>query len=234
MILTAEDDEDFFPSLQLTGANLDTAIRSAQMMAEGSRGANRPLEVRSYSETHKVAGSDQTFMVSNLPIISAPYPVVKIRQGQNRSFGRSIAATEWLQLAVNQFQIDDYLGEVQVLWAIDRSIGDFPAIQQSGRENANFEAQITYSSGFNFHPVDPAFESEANMIKQAVANIMLFQNPHALPESQSMAASGASNFTLNGFYSVGYSSSASQQFREQWLDQSLSLLQRYQPRGLMS
>jgi hypothetical protein len=232
MILTAEDDDDFFPSLQLTGVNLDAAIRSAQMLAEGFKGANRPLEVRSYSETHKVAGSDQTFMVSNLPIVLDPYPVVKIRQGQNRSFGRSIAATEWVPLESDQFQIDEYLGEIQVLWAI--GVAGYPSLQSPSRENANFEAQITYSSGFNFHPVDPAFESEANMIKQAVANIMLFQNPHALPESQSMAASGASNFTLNGFYSVGYSPAASQQFREQWLDQSLSLLQRYQPRGLMS
>jgi hypothetical protein len=231
VILSAEDTEIYFPSLNLVGTELDAAIRSAQMMAESPRGADRPLEIRPYSETCVVAGADQTFMVANFPLLETPEPVVRIRSPQYLNFGRNIPATSWVTLTRDRFQVDANLGEVQVL--PDFFFGGSPALRGAigAREGANFEAQITYSSGFEFHADDPTPEVQA--IKQAVANILIFQNPQALPESQSLLASGATAFTLQGVYSVAYGSDAFSRVQSSLLDTSLQVLAKYAPRSLM-
>ncbi len=230
MILTANDAEVYFPALNLVGGELEMAIRSAQMMAESPKGANRPLEIRSYSETCVVAGADQTFMVANLPLLESPTPVIKIRSPQYLNFGRVIPATGWISLNDEQFMVDTNLGEVRVLF--DTVFNSAPALRSAigMREGANFDAQIAYSSGFEFHD-DPTPEAQA--IKQAVANILIYQNPHALPESQSLLASGASAFTLQGVYSVAYSPEAFGRVQSNLLDTSLQVLSRYAPRSLM-
>lgn len=230
MILTVEDAEIYFPSLNLVGMELDAAIRSAQMMAESPQGANRSLEVRPYSETHTVAGADQTFMVTNFPLLSTPVPVVKVRSPQYLNFGRVIPATNWITLTPDQFMVDANLGEVQV--ALDSVFYAAPALRSAigAREGANFDAQITYSSGFEFHD-NPT--PEAKQIKQAVANILIYQNPHALPESQSLVASGASQFTLQGVYSVAYGGDAFKRVQSGLLDTSLQVLAKYAPRSFM-
>jgi hypothetical protein len=227
MILTDADAEIYFPSLQLAGEGLNVAIRSAQMLAESPKGANRPLEVRSFSETHTAAGADRTFMVNNYPLLTDPAPVIKIREPHYQNFGRDIPASSWTTLTADQYEIDENLGQVQVLAGM--ASGSYPALR-SGMESGrgNFQVKITYSSGFAFHPPD---STEATAIKQAVANILNFQNAHALPQGQSSLAQGIQQFTVDGVYSVSYSPAASANYRETMLEVSLTVLRAYQPRG---
>lgn len=206
--LTAAD-TTYFGELNLFGDELMAAIRTAELTAEGVKGARRSLSISQYTETYRINWLTQSFFVGKLPILATPTPIIKVSIVGYSDFGRSVYSLEPTALSNNQYRIDSYLGEVKLL---------YPQCFDT--------AEITYSSGFDFNVETP----DTIAIKQAVANILKYQNPQALPEAQATAVSGVKQFSLNNVYSVTYADSADARYRESLLEASLLSLAKYRPR----
>jgi hypothetical protein len=220
-ILTAAD-TSYLGELNLFGDELLAAIRTALLLAEGLSGARRSLSVTQYTETHTLSRETRSFFPSMMPILADPVPTVRLKASGSNSFGRTISASQWVTLTSEQFEIDSYLGQVQILDTYETYL-----------ENRYLDrVEITYSSGFDFDVETP----ETATIKQAIANIIRWQNPGALPQSQGAIAqisSGIQQFSLNNVYSVSYADGADGRYRESLLDSSLQVLKKYRPRGIL-
>ena len=215
----------YLPGFSLTGASLTAAISRAQFLAESDRGADRPLEVASFSETLPITWYGQTMMLARLPILTTPAPVIRVRAKPFSAYGRYNPVGAWATLTTTQYEIDQYLGKITI-------VGGLP---QSGY----IEAQVTYSSGWDFTSTT---DEDVLKIKQCVANIIQYQNPDAMPQpttasSTATSQPGLKRFTLDRVYTLEFSEDvASKSFedtREALLEDSLRTLQKYNPRAYM-
>jgi hypothetical protein len=225
-ILSLSDKTAFFPDLVLSDAQLEAAIRRAEVLAQGPNGANRNLEIQSYREVHSVNTADQTFFLSYFPILLEPAPVIEVRRSGNAEFGRVIPPQDWLTLASDQYEIDTESGEVRLKFGttVNRSSGFYGDWTSNLNARAT-EARIAYYSGFNFAANPPPFE--VTEIKNIVAGIMLATTANPA------YSQGITQFSLGKFYSTAYggvSRLGGKDAANPAADYLLSL-QKYQPRN---
>ena len=154
-ILTASDRDTYFPDVSLEGRSLTGLLRRAQMLAESSQGANRPLELQSYTEVIRLNLEVQQCQLSRSPIAETPTPTIEIRSTNTKDqWGRSHGVSSWYPLSAQDYVLDSN-GELHLTWV------------QGWRAT---EVKATYTTGFDFD--EESFEIEE--IKSVVGAIASF------------------------------------------------------------
>ena len=207
-ILSVQDLATYVPDLELDSPM--AAILKAQMMAEGPKGAKRPLEKREFTETPR-ASNDGIIRLSRWPI-DPNLPITVQVRGNNSYSTLGINSFEWQTIPNTEYSVDVEACEITVpsLAGITASqfslVGSsyyghgFQGATQFGRssrkrqtqERFPFQVRVTYTAGFDFQ-VDP-LDPEARDIKIALAAILELQ--------QSPLATGVKQFNITDFVSA--------------------------------
>jgi hypothetical protein len=249
-ILTPTDLALLAPELDVDPGSITAIIQQAQMMIEGPDGANRPLEIKEFTETPVLNGKGFC-KLSRLPVIEGadtvvddvltvpnPTPVTVAIRGQRMlaSFGFPLSDNQWVVLEEgSQYEVDYELGEIRLLngnfngsnssWsAYGRGRSSSRPFRRPTQERQPPEMRITYTTGFDFQAAN--LSHEAQQIKYATAGIAKLQ--------QSPLATGLKQYNMNDFYSVTYgadsaSLTASSQTRTLMQD-LLMIVRKYRPR----
>ena len=244
-ILTPTDLVKLAPELEIDSGAINSAILTAQMIAESPMGANRPLEEQRFVETPILNGKG-IIKLSRLPINNTVQktPIVSIRGRRLlASFGLPLSDNQWIVLNPStDYEFDYQLGEVRILSANlagltteSWGLGSAARARYSGRPfrrptqaHEKSEMKVEYTTGFDFKavPIDP----RAQEIKIALISILKLQ--------RSPMASGMKQYTLNNFYSVLYGSEATNvntsSTDSTLLQDVLMVLKRYRPREFVS
>lgn len=179
-ILTPADQSEYFPTLLLTGSELDAALISTQLMIEGYLGARRPLEPKAYTEQIDITADGRAYL-TYCPVIpnSEEFPIVaKIRGGSNSAYGVVRSAAQWQDLPAESLEIDPEIGEliVQDFIALQPMLyGSVPAGYSTARRQRPLErpkvptVQITYYSGVDF----TQDTTDVEQIKRMFAEVLL-------------------------------------------------------------
>jgi len=202
-ILTPTDLATLAPELDIDPGAINSVILTAQMIAEGPDGANRPLEKHIYTET-PLLNSNGIVKLSRLPITDDTTPIVEIRGKRLlASFGLPVNDTEWITLVENSdYMFDAALGEVKLNRANLSGVTSSSWARYGrhyGRPTQRREAtelKVTYTTGFDFQANPLSYE--AQQIKIAVIGVAKLQ--------QSPMASGIKQYSVTGFYSVALAS----------------------------
>lgn len=176
-ILSPDNVLDWAPDVTATGFALVAAIRLAQSLAEGPRGANRPLELRQYKETKRLGRDSQTAIFSYFPALEMPAPLVEVRRRSSVSleYGRVAGPSDWLPLEQLDSVIDFEFGRLNLYsgsYAVHLPGYDGPGVSSRSKQWTWDECRITYSSGFDF-ATDTS--PEADEIRAVVGQILTFQ-----------------------------------------------------------
>ncbi|EKU98034.1 hypothetical protein Lepto7375DRAFT_7293 [Leptolyngbya sp. PCC 7375] len=204
-ILSVQDLAIYVPGLDLDSPQ--AAILKAQMLAEGPKGAKRPLEKREFTETPR-ASNDGIIRLSRWPIDPDSPITVQVR-GNNSYSTLGVNSFEWQTIPDDQYSVDVEVCEITIpsLTGITASqfslVGSsyyshaYPGTTPYGRkrqtqERFPFQVRVTYTAGFDFQadPLDP----DAQEIKVALASILELQN--------SSFASGVKQFNITDFVSA--------------------------------
>ena len=206
-ILSVQDLAIYAPDLDLDSPQ--AAILKAQLLAEGPKGAKRPLEKREFTETPR-ASNDGIIRLSRWPIDQTATVTVQVRGNNSYStlWGNSFT---WETIPNTEYSVDYELCEITIpslagITASQFSLTGssyyghaFQGATQFGRssrkrqtqERFPFQVRVTYTAGFDFQadPLDP----EAQDIKVALTSILELQN--------SSLASGVKQFNITDFVS---------------------------------
>lgn len=156
-ILVPSEKDIYFPHVNLVGDALTGAIRRAQMVAEGYWGANRPLELTSFTEIKSLSHNYQTAQLTYVPVKTTPVPTVEVRLGKfTDGFGRSFAPNEWTAIAATE-------------WQLEYDIGEF-FLKSQNQLYRSTEIKVSYTAGFDFSIDSP----EIREIKAAVGGILSY------------------------------------------------------------
>ena len=148
------------------------AIRRAQLVAEGAIGANRRLELNTYTRILKLRRVAQSCMLPYFPIASVTS--VSVRTGGVRSefTGGQQPFTSWFAVDPNFYSVEAETGRVMFGILPGSSNGWFGG---TGLFHGQVtEIKITYSSGFDFGAIPLSYEAE--FLKSALAELISFQN----------------------------------------------------------
>lgn len=183
-ILSPSDRYTYLPTSTLTDEALTALVLQAQVMIEGPLGANRPLEVTSYTEALYMAGN--AARLGYVPVLASPAPVVQIRSGPGGAgFGRNDSTDPWYTLDSDVYEIDTTLGEIRLQqgaagWGGTGGYGYYAPYagdySYAGGVSNPVEAlpdsqlRITYSAGFDF----TADTAEVRQLKAAAAALVAY------------------------------------------------------------
>lgn len=211
MILSISD----FPNIQDFDA-LESAIRVAEILAQGVDGANRNLSIQEYTET---------FDLQSILFIPSIHPIVSVSQIQYRgiassAFDLSYALAEWAIMAPNKYTVDVDAGEITL-----KSFASVTRIRQPRSRADSPQLKIKYLAGFNFGVVS----LEIDLIKSALIELT---NQLSLPST----AQGVKSFEVNdeGHKTSYFGANESSIFAIEGKNKINSLLdffKKYQPRG---
>jgi hypothetical protein len=249
-ILTPTDLALLAPDLDLDPGAIMATIQQAQMIIEGPDGANRPLEIHTFTETPVLNGrgfcklarlpiiQGQDTVVEGVVTVPNPTPVTVSIRGDRMmyafGFGSSMSSNQWLLLNSTQYEVDYELGEIRLLWG-NMSYNNWSAYgrrshystrpgRRPTQERHPSEMRISYTTGFDFQAAN--LSHEAQQIKYATAGIAKLQ--------QSPLATGMSSYKLEHFYSVNFSSDnalmAASGKDKTLLQDLLMIVKKYRPR----
>lgn len=178
-ILTPQEITIYAPQLLLTGAALDSALISTQLLIEGALGAKRPLGVTKFTDTLDLSGDGRAYL-SRLPVLqdSQATPInAKIRGGMLSAYGMTANGVQWQDLDADELSIDSVTGEVQVLsfGVLRSSLYTTAPVNPGFRRNRPMQSphsptlQIEYWAGFDFAVSTPEVETIKQMFGQVLA-----------------------------------------------------------------
>ena len=193
-IVSVQELASAFPDLDLD--NVQSSIMSAQILAEGINGANRPLEKTVYTETPRF-NYEGIVRLARYPIDQSADLTVSIRTNADQGF----------QLLDEASYVVDYeLEQIQLINLPRLPASNFSVFRSSHFSNRNYlrrrrtqtqgyEIKVTYTAGFDFFesPLSP----EAQEIKQALLEIVQLKN--------SQFSSGLKQFNVTDFVSNTFS-----------------------------
>lgn len=156
MIFTVDDLCFFAPSMMsLPEDTVTGAIYLVQSIIEGSKGADRPLEITRYREKLQVNLKFQNFRLTyvsiNTPLINSPAPIFKARLGNiSDKFNRAVSLDSWRTLNPDDYTID-IDGQIHLFTATARSwgYGGYHGYRREPYPEFS-EADVEYSSGIDF------------------------------------------------------------------------------------
>lgn len=168
-ILTPSDAGIYAPDVTLTGDALDSALLYVQALIESEKGANRPLEITSFTERKQVNLNAQTVYLSYVPVLEEPSPVIKVRTGNIQNMVRDVIPVgDWQTLEPDTYTLD-----------VDGRLNfnenyyhyfNYGYYGSSGYYKHHYvsECELTYSSGWDFTQNTP----EINQLKASAGRIL--------------------------------------------------------------
>lgn len=151
-ILTSTDKPTYYSEVTAVAPQLDGLLAIAQAMCESSYGADRPLDITTFTDIVQVYSSGIAF-IKRSPIIAITS--VSARSG---------IGNEWQLLDVDSYSID-----------IESNQVNFKSFDYWGSKftrSQSMEAKITYSSGFDFTTTT----QEVKNIKSICGRIVSYMN----------------------------------------------------------
>lgn len=171
----------YAPGVTLTGPALVGAIALAQAQIEGIRGANRKLEVQSYTNIYRLNIESQTFRIQEYPLIELTQ--LRTRFGNIRTrFGHPSGLGDWIDVDPDDYIFDFRNGLVTINRSFLFSGGSsgFSFSTGHGRRASYYtEVEATFSAGFNFEE-DPLLDSDIIALKASVGQILTYQQTSAI------------------------------------------------------
>lgn len=141
-----------------TSTTLDGLLIIAQTLCESDYGANRPLELQSFTDIVELYQSSGIALVKRSPLISVTSVSIRTKS----FFGNS--NSEWQLLTSDQYSVDTEINQININ-ALDNW-------GMSGhRRSLPSEAKITYTSGFDF---GTDTSQEANNIRSVCGRIVSY------------------------------------------------------------
>lgn len=199
-ILTSADKSKYYSEVTATGATLDGLLIAAQMACESTYGADRPLDITTYTDIVEMYPRSRIALIKRSPIVSITS--VSIRTKYN-NFGD--LSSEWQLLTADEYSVDESINQVNI-----RALDNWG--MSGHRRSLPSEAKIVYTSGFDFSTDN---SQEANNIRAICGRIVSYM---AQP-----VAIGQANITDN----VGFQSYVS---GDSFLNLFLLPLAKYKPR----
>lgn len=238
MILTEADIPNYLPTTELSGDAFRFEAQQAQLLAESSQGAHRPLEIAQFIEVTNMPVTGNV-LLSRLPVLDSPAIVVEVRAHQDAPFGLLTTTAEWVTQDSGSYTVDYSRGEIH----LEQFASTPPEVSYSGSPTTNPyrrrkrvlsnaiapQVRITYSTGFDFQ-AEPE-SAEVQEIKRAIAGIVWQR------EQTKGLRSGIKSYQLEGFYKVDYDTltgRADADSSYSLFDEYLRVLRKYAPRGFVT
>lgn len=164
----------YAPGISLSGEALTTAITLAQILVEGVNGANRQLEVDSYTRILVIPNSGRVLFPLR-PVLTSPAPQIYLRGSDLPPRFGLYSTQEWQLLEINKdYTIDFATNEIVLLtlaYALrhEFSVTGFRRYHRTPTSAiSRRQLKVVFSSGFNF----TATTNEIIELKRALAAIV--------------------------------------------------------------
>lgn len=135
--MTSSDKSKYFSEVVATSTTLDGLLIIAQAMCESTYGADRPLELQSFTDIVDLYPASGIALIRRSPVISVSS--VSVRRKVN-NYGSS--SSEWQLLTSNEYSVDTEINQVNINYS--------DSWQMLGARRSPMQAKITYTSGFDF------------------------------------------------------------------------------------
>ena len=157
-ILTSSDKSKYFSEVVATSTTLDGLLIIAQAMCESTYGADRPLELQSFTDIVDLYPASGIALIKRSPVIAVSSISVR-REIDN--FGSS--SSEWQLLTSNEYSVDTEINQVNINYSNNWGM--------LGARRSPMQAKITYTSGFDF---STDTSQEANAIRAICGRIVSY------------------------------------------------------------
>ena len=152
-------------------------------MCESTYGADRPLDVTTFTDIVELYPSSGIALIKRSPVIAVSS--VSVRRKIN-NFGNS--SSEWQLLTSNEYSVDTEINQVNINYADNWGM--------LGAMRSPMEAKIVYTSGFNFASDT---SQETNNIRSICGRIVSYMElPIAIGEANITDANGFQSYTALG------------------------------------
>ncbi len=187
-ILTSSDKSKYFSEVVATSTTLDGLLIIAQAMCESTYGADRPLELQSFTDIVDLYPASGIALIKRSPVIAVSSISVR-REIDN--FGSS--SSEWQLLTSNEYSVDTEINQVNINYSKNW--------QMLGARRSPMQAKITYTSGFDF---STDTSQEANNIRAICGRIVSYmEQPIAIGKANITDANGFQSYVAsNSFLGV--------------------------------
>lgn len=155
-------------------------------MCESTYGADRPLDVTTFTDIVELYPSSGIALIKRSPVIAVS--AVSVRRKIN-NFGSS--SSEWQLLTTNEYSVDTEINQVNINYADNWGmLGE--------RRSHPMEAKIVYTSGFNFASDT---SQEANNIRSICGRIVSYmEQPIAIGEANVTDDVGFQSYVTGGSF----------------------------------
>lgn len=178
-ILTSSDKSKYFSEVVATSTTLDGLLIIAQAMCESTYGADRPLEITTFTDIVDLYPASGIALIKRSPVIAVS--TVSVRRKVN-NFGSS--SSEWQLLTSNEYSVDTEINQVNINYSNNWGM--------LGARRSPMQAKITYTSGFDF---STDTSQEANNIRAICGRIVSYmEQPIAIGRANITDADGFQSF----------------------------------------
>ncbi len=203
-----------------------SAILQAQSIAEGTAGANRPLERQVFEET-RYLNSSGFVLLSRMPVVSVQK--VEIRGGEFSNFNLTFVGNVWNEIRPQDYLFDDFSGEIHVKNVTNLNLYSGITLANRGMRRPSRplkkarapQVRVTYTTGFDF--TDDT-NIDVLKLKTALGGIvsLLKGGNNALDVKA---------FELTDFYKVDFTNQLrTSKYAQSMLDELLVVFRGYRPR----
>jgi len=151
-ILTSSDKSKYFSEVVATSTTLDGLLIIAQSMCESIYGADRPLDVTTFTDIVDLYPASGIALIKRSPVIAVSAVSV-----------RSKSDNVWQLLTTNDYSVDTEINQVNINYSDNWGM--------LGARRSPMQAKITYTSGFNF---STDTSQEANNIRSICGRIVSY------------------------------------------------------------
>jgi hypothetical protein len=184
-ILTSSDKSKYFSEVVATSTTLDGLLIIAQAMCESTYGADRPLELQSFTDIVDLYPASGIALIKRSPVIAVSSISVR-REVDN--FGSS--SSEWQLLTSNEYSVDTEINQVNINYSNNWGM--------LGARRSPMQAKITYTSGFDF---STDTSQEANNIRAICGRIVSYmEQPIAIGKANITDAVGFQAYVTSNSY----------------------------------
>ncbi len=164
---------------------MDGLLIIAQAMCESTYGADRPLELQSFTDIVDLYPASGIALIKRSPVIAVSSISVR-REIDN--FGSS--SSEWQLLTSNEYSVDTEINQVNINYSNNWGM--------LGARRSPMQAKITYTSGFDF---STDTSQEANNIRAICGRIVSYmEQPIAIGKANITDAVGFQAYVTSNSY----------------------------------
>jgi len=181
-ILTSSDKSKYFSEVVATSTTLDGLLIIAQAMCESTYGADRPLELQSFTDIVDLFPASGIALIKRSPVIAVSAVSVRCKSDN-----------AWQLLTTDDYSVDTEINQVNINYSDNWGM--------LGRRRSPMQAKITYTSGFNF---STDTSQEADNIRSICGRIVSYmEQPIAIGKANVTDAVGFQSYVAsNSFLGV--------------------------------